>query len=76
MRLLGIARQGLNIFCGWMVICQGVSKTTYDGYVRSIHSVSMSVFDVICKKVVTEEKDENVKQGRSPTDLKISGDGL
>ena len=33
------------------------------------------VFDFLCQKSVAEEQVENVKHGRCPTNLKISGDG-
>ncbi|EZA51573.1 hypothetical protein X777_09740 [Ooceraea biroi] len=75
MRLLNAAREGINIFCGLMDIGQGTSKTAYDHAVQHIHSATSAVIDVLCKKVVQEEKEENVKNGRSPSNFKVSGDG-
>lgn len=75
MRLLGIGREGINIFSGLMDIGQGIATGTYDQIVRHIHEASKSVFDILSKKAVAEEKAENVKNGKPPNELKISGDG-
>lgn len=75
MRLLGIGREGINIFCGLMDICQGISTSTYDSIVKHIHTAVSSMFKTTTKKAVDEEKELNVQQGRPLTDLKVSGDG-
>ncbi|EZA47079.1 hypothetical protein X777_16771 [Ooceraea biroi] len=75
LRLLGIGREGINIFSGLMDIGQGIAIGTYDRIVRHMHEVAKSVFDHLTEKVVDEEKAENVKNERPPTELKISGDG-
>jgi len=75
MRLLGIGREGINIFCGLMDIGQGISISTYDSIVQHIYTAARSVFDAVCKRAVEEEKEENVNNERPPNDLKISGDG-
>ncbi|EZA47414.1 hypothetical protein X777_16316 [Ooceraea biroi] len=75
MRLLGIGREGINIFCGLMDISQGISICTYDSIVKHIHTAARSVFDTFCKKAIEEEKEENVENGRLPNHLKVSGDG-
>lgn len=60
MRLLGVAREGINLFCG-LDIGKGLNKNAYDLIVTHVHSASKSVFDVLCKKAVEEEKKENEK---------------
>ena len=39
-----------------------------------MYRAASSVFDFLCQKSVAEEQKENVKHGRCPTNLKISGD--
>lgn len=75
MRLLGVGIEGINLFCGLMDLGQGLSLNAYYSIVEKIHNVAKLVFDVLCQKAVKEEKEENVKNGRSPMNLKISGDG-
>ncbi|XP_071579129.1 uncharacterized protein [Temnothorax nylanderi] len=75
MRLLGVGRDGINLFCGLMDIGQGLSKSTYDLIVGHIRNAAKAVFDVLCQKAVKEEKEENEKRGRPSTNLKVSGDG-
>lgn len=43
--------------------------------VEKIHNAAKLIFDVLCQKAVKEEKEENVKNGKSQMNLKISGDG-
>lgn len=75
MRLLGVGRDGINLFCGLMDIGKGLSKNTYDLIVEHVHSASKSVFDFLCKKAVDEEKRENEKNKFPLLNLKVSGDG-
>lgn len=75
MRLLGIAREGINKFCGLMDIGQGISYSAYNNIVQHIHSASKNVFEALCAKAVTEEQKENEKHERPLSNLKISGDG-
>lgn len=75
MRLLGVGREGINLFCGIMGIGQGLSKCMYDLIVGHTYSAAKTVFDSLCEKAVKEEKEETEKKGMSPTNLKASGDG-
>ncbi|XP_053995806.1 uncharacterized protein LOC128885665 [Hylaeus anthracinus] len=75
MRLLGISREGINIFSGLMDMGQGLSISTYDLIVRHIHAATSSVFNALSKKAAEEEKRENIKHGRPSTEFKVSGDG-
>ncbi|EZA52865.1 hypothetical protein X777_07984 [Ooceraea biroi] len=74
MRLLGVGRESINSFCGLMDIAQGMSISAYDKIVDHIHSVANTVFDVLCQKAVNEEKEQNIKNERPATTLKVSGD--
>lgn len=58
-----------------MNIDQGISQNAYDHAMQHIHSATSVVIDILCKKAVREEMDENIKNGRSPSNLKASGDG-
>ena len=75
MRLFGVSREGINLFCGLMDISQGLAKSTYDKIVQHLYSATKSTFDSICEKAVKEEKDKNVEFGRTENHLKVSGDG-
>ena len=75
MRLLGIAREGINIFSGLMDLGQGLSRSCYDDIVKHLHEAAKTVFDILCKKAVEEEKEKNEENGRPASSLKVSGDG-
>jgi len=75
MRLLGVARDGINLFCNFMDMCNGISQHAYDNIIKHVHSASKSVFDSCCQKAVQEEKEENSKRERPLLNLKVSGDG-
>ncbi|XP_067208105.1 uncharacterized protein [Linepithema humile] len=75
MRLLGVGRQGLQLFCNYMDICSGISEDTYNRIYGYIYSAAKSIFDYCCKKAVDEEKQENEKREIPITNFKVSGDG-
>lgn len=75
MRLLGISMKGIDLFCGIMDISQGLSGNTYYACLENIHKVSQRVYDIVTKKAVQEESEENAKQGNPPSELTVSGDG-
>ncbi|KYN24381.1 hypothetical protein ALC57_04018 [Trachymyrmex cornetzi] len=75
MRLLGIGQEGINVFCGLMDLCNGLARTTYDNIVQHIYSASVSMFEEMSKKAITEERQKNAQHGRIETHLKVSGDG-
>lgn len=75
MRLLGVGREGINLFCNFMDICDGISQSAYDRIVQYLHAASLSVFDYCCKKAVKEEQIENEKRELPLLKLKVSGDG-
>lgn len=75
MRLLGIGREGINVFCGLMDISAGFTKSTYQQIVEHLYAASKTLFESICEKAVTEEKEKNVEHGRPANHLKVSGDG-
>ncbi|XP_032676769.1 uncharacterized protein LOC116846694 [Odontomachus brunneus] len=75
MRLLGIGHEGLNIFCGLMDMCQGLTASAYNNIVQHLHTASATMFQEITKKSVEEERKKNEEKGRNETHLKVSGDG-
>jgi len=75
MRLLGVARDGINLFCSFMDMCSGISQHAYDNIIKHVHSTSKSVFDSYCQKAVQKEKEENSKRERPLLNLKVSGNG-
>lgn len=77
MRLLGVGREGINIFCSLIEICQGISICTYYACVKNIHTAVSSVYNLIISKAVKEEKDliSECDPNASPTEITVSGDG-
>jgi len=72
MRLLGVSREGINLFCNLMDICDGLSESAYDKIIDHFHSAAKAVFK-FCSKAVEEEKKKNEEHERQ--NLKVSGDG-
>lgn len=75
MRMLGIGQQGLNLFCGLMDICQGISNASYSSIMENIHIAASSVFDSVLSFAANEEKDLNARSGNVRNHLTVSGDG-
>lgn len=75
MRLLGVGREGIVLFCGLMDLCQGLARSTYDNIVTHLYSASKSMFESVSKKAVKEEQEKNVQNGQPGNCLKVSGDG-
>lgn len=75
MRLLGVGKQGLNLFCNYMDISSGMAEETYNGICTHIHASARKVYEFCCKKAVEEEKKENEKREIPILNLKVSGDG-
>ena len=74
MRFLGVNREGLNLFCNYMDIFNGIAEDTYNGIYNHIHAAAKKVYEFCCKKAVEKEKQENEKHGRRALNLKVSGD--
>lgn len=49
MRLLGVGREGIKIFCGIMDLGHGLSRTAYANIVQHIYASSKKMFDICCK---------------------------
>lgn len=75
MRLLGISREGINLFCSLMDLGKGISRNAYYTILQHIYDASRIVFLLLRKKAVREEQAENEKRERSLNNLKVSGDG-
>lgn len=74
MRLLGVDREGLNLFCGLMDIGQGIASNTYYACLENIYQTAFAVYDYILKKAVAEEKQMNEEAGNIAINLTVSGD--
>ncbi|XP_052758504.1 uncharacterized protein LOC128202373 [Galleria mellonella] len=75
MRLLGVGREGINLFCNLMDLCTGLSKSCYANIVEHIYNTVKLSFEFLSQKAVKEEMEKNVEQGREKNILKVSGDG-
>ncbi|KAG8231176.1 hypothetical protein J437_LFUL007936 [Ladona fulva] len=64
MRLLGVEREGISIFCGIMDFGQGLTKKSYEGIVCHIGESGKKFFDFTCKKAIDEEMQLNKEHGR------------
>lgn len=61
MRLLGIAREEINIFCNLMDIVQGINRTAYTNIVQYIQTGSKAIFEILCKKAIKKNKKKIIK---------------
>lgn len=75
MRLLGISHEGLNVFCGLMDMCQGISKSAYYGYLENIHTPVSVVYELVLSQAVAQEKEKNKEAGKPEDELTVSGNG-
>lgn len=75
MRLLGIGREGINLFCALMDICQGLAINTNYSCIENVHIAASSVYDCLIQNAVQEEKKKNAEAGNAENNLIISGDG-
>lgn len=75
MRLLGIGREEINLFCGLMDFSQGLALKTYYACLENIHLAVSSIYDSIIKSAVEEEKTKNAEAGNPENNLTVSGDG-
>ena len=75
MRILGIAREGINIFCGIMDLGSGLCIQTYDHIIKHVHSSVKKIFALSCKNAVEEEKNNNEKNEKPLLNFTVSGDG-
>jgi len=73
MRLLGVAREGIRIFCGIMNLGSGISQHAYDRIIQHVHTSIKKLFDVSSKNAIEDEKKEN--EAREQPNLTVSGDG-
>lgn len=76
MCLLGIGRQGINLFCNLMDICDGLIENLYNKIIEYVYSLSVtkSVFEFCNKKAVEEEKKKNEKHEKPILNLEVSDD--
>lgn len=56
MRLLGVGREGINLFCSYMDIGNGICENTYNSIYDHIHTAAKKVYELCCKKAADEEK--------------------
>lgn len=75
MRLLGVAREGINIFCGVMNLGSGLSKHAYERIIEHVHTSVKKLFDVTCKNAIEDEKRENEAKEKPLLNFTVSGDG-
>jgi len=68
MRLLGIGREGLNIFYNFMDICNGLTKGAYNKIAEHIYSVTKAEFESCAQRAINEEKK---KMKKRETDFKF-----
>ncbi|XP_044588919.1 uncharacterized protein LOC123268103 [Cotesia glomerata] len=77
MRLLGVGREGINIFCSMMDICHGVSISMYYLCMDQLYKAASSVYESVISKAVEEEKElmQKHEPDTDSTHLTVSGDG-
>lgn len=75
MRLLGVGRNSLDLFCSLMDMTSSFSKTTYYRLLEYVKIATKTVADVCLKKVGAEEKQKNEERNLPSDELSVSGDG-
>ncbi|XP_043258074.1 uncharacterized protein LOC122400607 [Colletes gigas] len=75
MRLLGIGREGVNLFCGIMDIGLGLSTSCYSSVMKKFHSASAAVYNCVLQRAMDEEKEMTLETESSSSNLTVSGDG-
>lgn len=77
MRLLGVGREEINIFCSVMDICQGLCISTYYSCLENLHSATSAIYDQVISKAVKEEQElqSESEPHENPKHLTVSGDG-
>ncbi|XP_011687372.1 PREDICTED: uncharacterized protein LOC105449700 [Wasmannia auropunctata] len=75
MRLLGVGKEGINLFCGLMDLSQNFNNYLYYAAVENIYIGAKTVFDILRRKAVEEEKIKNSENGKPMAEITVSGDG-
>ncbi|XP_044583218.1 uncharacterized protein LOC123264134 [Cotesia glomerata] len=75
MKLLGVGREGINIFCSVMDICQGLCVNTYNSCLDNLHSAASAVYHQLISKAVKEEEEllAESEPGENKKHLTVSG---
>ena len=47
MRLLGVGREGINVFCNLTEVCTGLSQGSYTKIVEPIYAAAKSSFEFV-----------------------------
>nr|XP_012232820.1 PREDICTED: uncharacterized protein LOC105678232 [Linepithema humile] len=74
-RLLGVVKEGINLFCNLMDMSSGLTVNTYYVCLDNIHLAVSSVYNVILKKAIEEKNPKNKDAGNIENHLTVSGDG-
>ena len=75
MRLLGVGRNGLELFCSLMDMTSNFGKTTYYKLLQNVQIATKSIADICLKKAGQEEKQKNLENNLPENELVVSGDG-
>ena len=75
MRLLGIGRNGLDLFCALMDLTASFTKSTYYSLLENVEIAAKSIGEICLKKAGEEEKRKNKEAGLLEDELVVSGDG-
>ena len=75
LRILGIGGEGLNKFCGFMDIGNGIGNEGCQSCVNHIHVAASEVSETVFKRAIDEEQKLNAMHGNREDHLTVSGDG-
>lgn len=76
MRLLGIGKEGLNLFCGLMDLTTEMFSNTYYACLNNVYIASQAVYELVTKSAIKEEKEKTLQSENSDQHLTVSGDGF
>ena len=75
-RLLDVGSEGLNKFLGLMDICGGIAIGTYYMWLDNVEVAARSVYNIVLRIAVNEDKELNSSHGNVAEDLTVLGDGF
>lgn len=75
MRMIGVGRSGLEVFCALMDMAVKVHRSVYYDVLKHIEIATKAVSEICLKKAADEEKQENVENNLPADSLTVSGDG-
>jgi len=73
MRLLGVGREGINLFCGLMDLGKGFAINTYYDCLENIYTALSVIYEKVVQRAIAEEKQKSIEYEKPENQLTVSG---